>query len=458
MRHECCGQIYHVLTGMSNYCCIYVITNLSWTTPSLLCYANNEAIARRHRDSGTGMGCFPYFQSMGCEEIMTRKGSVLLVLFLAVGMLIAGCGEKKETTIRIGVIAELTGDVPAVGESCKKAAELAADQINAAGGLTVGGKKHKVELFIEDNGGKADQSAAVAQKLITQQKVVAIVGPSTTRYAIPASEIAESSRTVLISPWSTNPKTTLDARTNAPKKYVFRACFIDSFQGRVVARFAMDNLKARKAAVLYDVASDYNKGIAEIFKETFEKSGGTVVAFETYTTNDKDFSGQLTKIKEVQPDVVFLPNYYSEVPLQIQQAKRLGIKAPFLGSDSWGSQELLKLCGADCEGYYFSTHYAADSTVPRVVDFIGVFKTKYGAMPDDVAALTYDSFGLLKQAIQKADKIDSEAIRAGLAGITKYEGITGTMQFKEGSGDPVKSAVILKIKDGKFTYFTSAAP
>ena len=259
--------------------------------------------------------------------------------------------------------------------------------------MEIAGKKYPVELFIEDNAGKADQSAAAAQKLITQQKVHAIIGPNATRYALPASEIAESSKVVLITPWSTNPKTTLDAKTNAPKKYVFRACFIDPFQGRVVAKFALDTLKAKKAAVLYDVASEYNKGIAEIFKETFEKNGGKVVAFETYTTNDKDFSGQLTKIKKAAPDMIFLPNYYSEVPLQIQQAKRLGITVPFVGSDSWGSQELLKLCGKDCEGYYFSTHYAADAATPAATKFIEGFKAKYASLPDDVAALTYDSFG-----------------------------------------------------------------
>jgi branched-chain amino acid transport system substrate-binding protein len=288
--------------------------------------------------------------------------------------------------------------------------------------------------------------------------VHAIVGPNATRYAIPASEIAESSKVVLISPWSTNPKTTLDARTNAPKKFVFRACFIDPFQGRVVAKFALENLNAKNAAVLYDVASDYNKGIAEYFRETFEKNGGKVVAFETYTTNDKDFSGQLTKIKKAGPDVIFLPNYYSEVPLQIQQAKRLGITAPFLGSDSWGSQDLLKLCGRDCEGYYFSTHYASDAATPVAAGFIEGFKKKYQAMPDDVAALTYDSFGLLWRALKVANKVDRQAIRDALTGIQEFQGVTGSMQFKEGSGDPVKSAVMLRIRDGKFVYFASAKP
>src|SRR5271157_1614374 len=387
-----------------------------------------------------------------------KRASILLSLLIIVGFFVGGCGEKDDSTIRVGVIAELTGDMPAVGESCRKAAELAVKEVNDAGGLQVGDKQYKVKLFVEDNAGKADQSASAAQKLITQKKVLAIVGPNATRYAIPASEIAESSKVVLITPWSTNPKTTLDAKTDKPKSFVFRACFIDPFQGRVVAKFALDNLKAKKAAVLYDVASDYNKGIAEYFKATFEQNGGQVVAFETYTTNDKDFSGQLTKIKKAAPDVIFLPNYYSEVPLQIQQAKRLGIAVPFLGSDSWGSAELLKLCGKDCEGYYFSTHYAADAATPQATKFIQAFQAKYNVLPDDVAALTYDAFRLLLQAIKSAGSLDRQAVRDALAKVPKYDGVTGTMQFKEGSGDPVKDAVILQIKEGKFTYFATANP
>jgi branched-chain amino acid transport system substrate-binding protein len=388
-----------------------------------------------------------------------RKVSFLLVLLTVVSLILAACGPAgAPATIKVGVVAELTGDIPAVGASCKNAAEMAVKEINDAGGLEIAGKKVKVELFIEDNAGKADQSASAAQKLITQQNVVAIIGPNASRYAIPASEIAESSKVALISPWSTNPKTTLDAKTNAPKKYVFRACFIDPFQGRVVAKFALDNLKAKKAAVLYDVASDYNKGIAEFFKQTLESSGGQVVAFETYTTGDKDFSAQLTKIKNAVPEVIFLPNYYSEVPLQIQQAHRLGITTPFLGSDSWGSEELIKLCGTDCEGYYFSTHYAADAATPVAIKFIEAYKAKYGSTPDDVAALTYDAFGLLWTALKNAGKVDRQAVRDALAKIPKYEGVTGNMQFQEGSGDPIKSAVILQIKGSKFVWFANANP
>ncbi len=382
-----------------------------------------------------------------------KKSVVLIILLVILSLVICGCGKEDSSQIKIGVIAELTGDVPAVGASCKKAAEMAVAEVNDAGGIQFGDKKYKIKLIIEDNAGKADQSASAAQKLITQQNVTAIVGPNASRYALPAAEIAESGKVVLITPWSTAPKATLDSKTNASKKYVFRACFIDPFQGRVLAKFVLDNLQLKKAAVLYDVASEYNKGIAEIFKEVYEQNGGKIVAFETYTTNDKDFSSQLTKIKQAGPEVIFLPNYYSEVPLQIQQAKRLGITVPFIGSDSWGSEELVKLCGKDCNDYYFSTHYAADASTDATRKFIASYKTKYGTTPDDVAALTYDSFGLLWQALKTAGKNDRQAVRDALAKIPQYEGVTGNMQFKEGSGDPVKSAVILKIKDGKFTWF-----
>ncbi len=388
-----------------------------------------------------------------------KKGTLIFGILIIASMLLAACGGGAQANvIKVGVIAELTGDIPAVGASCKNAAELAVKEINDTGGIDIGGTKYTVELFVEDNAGKADQSASAASKLITQQNVVAIIGPNASRYAIPASEIAESSKVVLISPWSTNPKTTLKGDTVDPKQYVFRAAFIDPFQGRVVAKFALDNLGAKNAAVLYDVASDYNKGIAEFFKATFEENGGTVVAFETYTTGDKDFSAQLTKIKDTNPDVIFLPNYYSEVPLQIQQAHRLGIDVPFLGSDSWGSSELITLCGTDCEGFYFSTHYAADAATPVATKFIESYKTTYGNTPDDVAALTYDSFGLLWNALKAAGKVDRESVRTGMAMITNYEGVTGNMAFETGSGDPVKSAVILQVKGDKFVWFANAAP
>ena len=385
---------------------------------------------------------------------MTRTFSLLLALLAALGT--ASCDTDR--SLKLGVIAELTGDMPAVGASCRNAAQMAVEEVNAAGGLEIGAERVKLKLVVEDNAGKADQSAVAAQKLITQDEVLAIVGPNASRYAIPAAEVAESAGTVLVTPWSTNPKTTVDGVTGKPKKYVFRACFVDPFQGGVLARFALENLKAERAALLYDVASDYNKGIAEVFRESFERLGGKVVAYETYTTGDKDFSAQLTKIKDAKPQVVFLPNYYSEVPLQVQQAKRLGIDVPFIGSDSWGSDELLKLGGADMNGYFFSTHYSADNAAPAAKKFLQDYEATYGAKPDDVAALTYDAFGLLFGAIRTAGKADREAVRAALSTLAEYRGVTGDLQFRADSRDPVKSAVILQIREGRFHYFTNASP
>jgi branched-chain amino acid transport system substrate-binding protein len=381
---------------------------------------------------------------------MTRYTWTAAILLLSLG-LIWGCGSKESKEIRVGVNAELTGSKPTVGDSCKKAAELLAAQVNQAGGLKVGDKQFPLMLFIEDNEDKAESAAATAQKLISQNNVLAILGPNASGNAIPAARICEDAKVIMISPWSTNPKTT------EGKKFVFRACFIDDFQGQVMAKFARDNLKAQTAAVLYDVASEYNKGIAEFFKKFFEEAGGKVVAFQSYTKDDKDFSSQLTIIKAATPDVLFLPNYYNEVPLQVQQARRLGLTCPIIGSDSWGSAELINLGGADLEGCYFSTHYAPDIATPTAQKFIKDYEAKYGKKPDDVAALTFDAGGLLCQAITQANSLDREKVRDALAAIKEYKGVTGEMKF-QGTGDPVKSAVILQIKNGKFNYFAAVQP
>ncbi|MEJ2092099.1 MAG: ABC transporter substrate-binding protein [Syntrophobacterales bacterium] len=375
----------------------------------------------------------------------------IVLAVLTCSLAFGGCASKETNDIRIGVNAEITGSKPTVGDSCKNAAQLLVAQVNADGGLKVGDKKWPITLFIEDNEDKPESAAAVAKKLISQNNVLAILGPNASGNAIPTARICEDAKVIMISPWSTNPKTTENM------KYVFRACFVDDFQGQVMAKFARDNLKANTAAVLYDVASEYNKGIAEIFKKEFEAMGGKVVAFESYTKDDKDFSSQLTKIKAANPDVLFLPNYYNEVPLQVQQARRLGLTCAIIGSDSWGSDELLKLGGKDLEGCFFSTHYAPDIATPEAQKFIKEYEAKYGKKPDDVAALTYDSLNLLLAAITKAGSLDRQKVRDALANITEFEGVTGKMKFK-GTGDPIKSAVIIQIKDGKFTYFDSVAP
>jgi len=379
---------------------------------------------------------------------MRKWTRVWVVTFLLIGI-VAGAAAAQE--IVVGLNAELTGSIPVVGQSSRNGAQLAVDEINAAGGLEVGGRRYTIRLIVEDNKDDAASAVAATTKLITQNQVIAVIGPNASRNAVPAAQIAENFRTPMISPWSTNPTTT------AGKRYVFRAAFIDDFQGEVVAAFARNNLGAQTAAVLFDIASEYNKGIAEVFRRSFEALGGRVVAWETYTTGDRDFSSQLTNIRAANPDVLFLPNYYSEVPLQVQQAQRLGIKATFIGSDSWGFAELLTLGGSALEGSYYTTHYAADIATPKAQAFIAAYEARYGSKPDDVAALTYDSMHMLFHALQKAGRVDREAVRNALASITDFEGVTGTMRF-EGTGDPIKSAVVVQIKDGQFRYFDSVAP
>lgn len=390
---------------------------------------------------------------------MRKMISPAALFLLSVICMLIGCGDnKQQDTIKVGLIVELTGDMPGVGASSKNAAQLAVNEQNSAGGISIGGKPYQIELVVEDNASKAEQSVAAVNKLITQDNVLAIVGPNASLGAIPAAEIAEYNKTLLITPWSTNPKTTLDTTTGKPKDYVFRACYTDPFEGRVLARFVLDKLKAKKVAVLYDVASEAPKSQADLFRLTFEELGGKTVAFETYTTGDRDFSAQLTKIKSANPDVIFLPAYYNDVGLIAQQAHRAGIKQPLVGSDAWSSPELIKLSNGTVEGDYFANHYASDIATPTAKKFIDAYAKQYGNIPDDVAALTYDSMGLLFEAIKKSPSLDRKVVRDSLATLANYPGVTGNIQFTAGSGDPVKSAVIMQIKGDKFVWVMNAAP
>lgn len=385
-----------------------------------------------------------------------KRLSLLFSAVILVSGLLTAC-QPATATLKIGLNVELTGSIPAVGESSQNAAELAVKEINDAGGLDIGGRKYTIELIVKDNGDKKESAETVTQELL-DAGVLAMIGPNASRNAIPASEIAEAKKLIMISPWSTNPQTTLEAASPSQhKQYVFRAAFIDDFQGTVAAKFATADLKSKKPAVLYDADSAYNTGIAQVYKQTLEESGVPVVAFEKYATGDTDFSNQLKAIQAAGADSLFLPNYYNEVPLQVKQAHTAGFTGWFVGSDSWGNLEILSQCGGDCEGAYFTTHYATDIATPKAQSFIQAYQAAYTKTPDDVAALTYDSFGLLFQALQAAGKTESQAVRDALASITAYEGVTGNMQFK-GTGDPVKSAVVIQIRSGKFAYFQSANP
>ncbi len=357
----------------------------------------------------------------------------------------------KSNVILIGVNAELTGSVPVVGRSCVNAARMAVEELNARGGLPVSGKAKQVELRIEDNEDKAESAAAIAQKFVSR-RVLAMIGPNASRNAIPAAVVAESNNLLMISPWSTNPKLT-ENRT-----HVFRACFTDDFQGVVVAAFVLKKLNLHKAAVLFDMASEYNKGIAEVFRAEFTRAGGTIASFESYSTGDKDFTAQLSKIKSSGADVLFLPNYYNEVPLQVQQARQQGFGGAIVGSDSWGSEEILKLGKGLLDGLYFTTHYAPDMATEKAKKFISDYTTQYGSKPDDVAALTYDAFGMLFESIRAAGSDDPALVLACLSNLSRFAGVTGTMKFTPGSGSPAKSAVVIQIRDDAFRYFDSISP
>jgi len=375
----------------------------------------------------------------------------VLILSLIIGGLVA-CVPRtvQESEIQIGLTIPLSGDLaPVIGQPTVDAANLAVQQVNDAGGLDVGGRKRKVVLIIEDSRDSPDGAIDAVRKLAYQDNVAAIVGPRFSRNAIPAANVAEQARVPLISPTSTNPQTT------AGKDYIFRVSFVDTFQGRVMARFAAEELGAQKAAVLYDVASEYNKGLAETFKHAFEEVGGQVVAWETYTTGEQDFSRQLARIQKNEPQVLFLPNYPDEVPLQAQQARQLGIEATLIGGDAWDGEMFSNY--PELEGAYFSAHWHPDIANTQAQDFIEAYRQSYNRRPNDKEALTYDAFGLVFQAIQSQGKAEPEAIRLGLANTKDYHGVTGIIGY-QGSGDPIKSAVILQISDNQAIFYKLINP
>lgn len=386
---------------------------------------------------------------------MKRPAILFSLIALAVS---TACSRKPaEPDVKIGIIAELSGDISAVGASCKNSAEMAVGEINEKG-LDVGGERHGLKLIFADSGGKPEVAVEEARKLIDQEDVLALIGPNSSHDAIPVADIAEASQVLMITPWSTNPKTTLDP-TGTPRKSVFRVCFTDPFEGRVLARFAQGYMHTTKAAVLYEVTSEAPRSQAELFRKDYEAAGGQIVAFETYKTGDKDFSAQLKRIKDAAPQMVFLPSYYNDVPLQLKQAHELGLTSPFLGSDNWSTPELLKRAGKDAEGAFLCSHYNPKARNETTGRFVVSYQKKYNkATPDDVAALTYDAFGMLAKAIRAAGKLDRAAVRDAMAKITSYEGVTGKMTWKPGSGDPVKSAVMQQVQNGEFLFVTNIDP
>lgn len=393
------------------------------------------------------------------QSSLPQSKSTLKIIASVVGILVLPfliMAFKGNKTIKIGLNAELSGELSAIGQSSRNGAELAVNQINKKGGVRVSGKKHKLKLVVEDNKSNAAHAAAVVSKLINKG-VLALVGPNASKFAIAAADMAEANQTLMISPWSTNPQTTLNS-SGTPKDYVFRAAFLDSFQAEAFALFVFSNLELSRAAVIYDETAEVLKGQAEIFENTFEEGSGTITSTQSFKAGDKDFSKQLQIIQRSNPDVIFLPAYYNDAANIIRQARIIGIKSIFLGSDAWGGQEILNVCGSDCKGAYLSAHFSADSDNPLTKAFVEEYQQAYDIIPGDVAALTFDSVNLVARAIENGGIAESQAVAEGMYQVSDFEGVTGDMKFNKESRDPKKSVDILQINDGKFEWIENINP
>ncbi len=383
------------------------------------------------------------------EVIFLKRLYVLLaIVCLVLGSTMQAYGAE---TIKIGLIAPLTGPIATFGQSVDKGVRMAVDEINAKGGLL----GMKIELIVEDNQAKAEESANIARKFIEQDKVVAIIGPVISSNTLAAAPIAQQSRVPLLSPTATNPRVTQVGN------YIFRACFIDDFQGMVMARFARSSLgkRAETAAILFEKTSDYSIGLAKYFKEEFTKIGGKIVAEESFSSGDQDFSAQLTKIKGKKPDVLYVPSYYDTAGLIIKQARELGINVPILGGDGFDSPQLAELAGKEnLKDCYFSGHFFSGSSAPQVKTFVANYKKRYNAVPDMLGALGYDAVYMLADAIKRAGKVDRDAIRTALAATKNLKLVTGTINLDE-NRNPIKSAVIIGFDaNGNQVYKTTVNP
>jgi branched-chain amino acid transport system substrate-binding protein len=378
----------------------------------------------------------------------------LLTVVLAGSVFLAGCtkpaGDDAATAdmIRIGEFASLTGSEAAFGQSSHKGTALAVEELNAAGGVL--GKQ--IELITEDNRSTAGESATIVKKLITRDKVVAILGEVASSRSLEAAPRAQESQIPMISPSSTNPKVTETG------DYIFRVCFIDPFQGGLLAGYAQRKLNAKKVAILSDVSADYSIGLAKFFREAFVAGGGTIVSEQKYTGGDKDFKAQLTAIKAAQPDVIMVPGYYSQVGLIVAQARQLGIKVPLIGGDGWEAPQLMQLAGAEAlQNTYYSTHFSPESTEPLAQKFVAAYKAKYNETPDAMAALGYDSAMVLADAIRRAGTTDGPKLRDALAATSGFPGATGATTLNE-KRDATKPAVIITAKEGRFQYVETISP
>ena len=347
----------------------------------------------------------------------------------------------------------MTGGSASYGKSAQNGIKLAIDAANANGGVL--GKK--LELVVADNKSEAAEATNAMQKLIAQDKVIAVIGPNLSSASIAATSINTSAKVLAITPMGTNPNVTVD-KDGKTKDFMFRACFIDPFQGTVMATFAKDNLKAKNVAILVDNSSDYAKGLAQFFKAAFTKGGGNIAAEESYLQKDTDFKATLTKIKASNPDMIYIPGYYQEVGMIVKQAREMGLNVPMAGGDGWDSAKLPEIASkAALNNTYFSSLYSPDDDSKLNKDFVAAYQKAYNEKPDVFAALAYDSALLVINAIKSANALDTVKIKDAMAKTAGFTGVSGNVTFNE-QHNPVKSAVIIEYKDGAQVFKTKINP
>lgn len=370
-------------------------------------------------------------------------------------VLLAACERRGGPTaadgggpIRVGVYMDLSGQTSAFGSSSVEGLRMATDEINASGGVL----GRQVELVIEDDQGRPEQAATVVTKLINQDKVVALIGEVASSNSLAAAPIAQRAKIPMITPSSTNPKVTQVG------DYIFRVCFIDPFQGEVMARFATSQFDAKRAAILVDTNSDYSRGLQQYFEAAFTGAGGEIVAQQSYTQTDRDFTGQLTTIRAAKPDVLYVPGYYAQAGVIVRQARQLGMKLPILGGDGWDAPQLWELGGEALDGSYISNHYSVDDPSPRIQKFVAAYRSKHaGTVPDAMAVLAYDAMTVLADAMKRAGTTESEKLRDAIAATSNFPGVSGVISL-DAERNAVKPAVVLELKNGGYVYRETIAP
>lgn len=382
-----------------------------------------------------------------------KIASVLAIVVLVAG-LASGCGNSSSKDIKIGVIYELTGNTASFGTAAANGAKLAFKEINAKGGVL--GKQ--IQTVIADNKGEPAESTNAMTKVISQDKVVAVTGFTVSSCGIAGATVAEANKIPFVAAATTNRRVTLNEQTGKVKDYVFRACFIDPFQGTVAANFALNSLKLKNAAVLIDNSSDYSKGMSQYFKEAYTRGGGQIVIEEAYLQKDQDFKAILTKIKAQNPALIYLPGYYEEVGKIIKQARELGITAPFLGGDAWDSPKLAEIGGAQAlNNTHFTNFYSIEDKNPVSKAFVEAYKKEFGQMPDSMSAMGYDAAYLLVDAIRRANSTEPDKIRDALAATKSFKSVSGDMSLTP-THDAIRSAVIIELKDGNQVYKETVKP